>query len=131
MGNVEMLMSLLACDRIDVNKGKPLHWAAALGHLDVVKELLKSEKEVDLNTLKYLPRREMVVVRDVRSPTLVEFRVIWQGLLILGDSSGKRLLRGTLNRRLRSLKTLTECRLQIVLSVRMMAKENKMVVSTT
>jgi uncharacterized membrane protein len=102
-----------------------------MGHLDVVKELLKSKNEVHVNAVKYLPLRVMVVVRDGRSPTLVESRVIWQGLLIMGDWSGKRLLRGTLNRRLRSLKTLTECRLQISLSVRMMAKENKMVLSTT
>jgi hypothetical protein len=37
-----MVMTLVACDRIDVNKGKPLHWGAAMGHPDVVKELLKS-----------------------------------------------------------------------------------------
>jgi hypothetical protein len=37
MGNVEMVISLLACDREDVNIGKPVHWAAAMGHLDVVK----------------------------------------------------------------------------------------------
>jgi hypothetical protein len=55
MGNVEMVMSLLACDRIDVNRGEPLHWAAVVGDLDVVKELLKSKKEVDVNALKYLP----------------------------------------------------------------------------
>jgi hypothetical protein len=73
----------------------------------------------------------MVVVGDGRSPTLVESRVIWKGLLIMGDWSGKRLFRGILNRILRSLKTLTECRIQIALSVRMMAKENKMVLSTT
>jgi ankyrin repeat protein len=52
-------MSLLACDRIlDVNQGKPLHWAAAMGHLEVVKELLKSKKEVDINAVKYLPLRD-------------------------------------------------------------------------
>jgi ankyrin repeat protein len=44
MGNVDMVMRLLTCDRIDINKGEPLHWAAAMGHLDVVKELLKSEQ---------------------------------------------------------------------------------------
>jgi hypothetical protein len=55
MGNVDMVMSLLACDRIDLNTGKPLHWAAAMGHLDVVKELLKSEKQVDVNALKSIP----------------------------------------------------------------------------
>jgi hypothetical protein len=55
MGNVDMVMSLLACDRIDVNEGEPLHWAAAMGHLDVVKELLKSKKHVDVNAVKYMP----------------------------------------------------------------------------
>jgi hypothetical protein len=58
MGNVDMVMSLLACDRIDVNKGKPLHWAAAMGHLDVVKELLKSKKQVDVNAVKHIPLRD-------------------------------------------------------------------------
>ncbi|KAH9540470.1 hypothetical protein CY35_14G006900 [Sphagnum magellanicum] len=53
MGNVDMVMSLLACDRIDVNKGNPLHWAVAMGHLDVVKELLKSK--ADVNAVKFLP----------------------------------------------------------------------------
>jgi hypothetical protein len=43
--------------------------------------------------------------RDGRTPNLVESRVIWQGLL--------------------------ESRRQITLSVRMMAKENKMLLSTT
>ncbi|KAH9540468.1 hypothetical protein CY35_14G006800 [Sphagnum magellanicum] len=51
--NTDMVMSLLACDRIDVNKGKPLHCAAAMGHPDVVKELLKSK--VDVNAVKWLP----------------------------------------------------------------------------
>jgi hypothetical protein len=37
MGNVEMVMSLLACDRMDVNKGMPLLWAALMGHPDAVK----------------------------------------------------------------------------------------------
>jgi len=55
MGNVDMVRSLLACGRIDVNKGEPLHWAAGMGHLDVVKELLKSEKQVDVNEVKHLP----------------------------------------------------------------------------
>jgi ankyrin repeat protein len=55
MGNVDMVMSLLACDRIDVNKGKPLHSAAATGHLDVVEMLLQSKKQVDVNTLTWLP----------------------------------------------------------------------------
>jgi hypothetical protein len=54
MGNVDMVMSLLACNRIDVNKGKPLHWAAAMAHLDVVKELLKSKKQVNVNALKFI-----------------------------------------------------------------------------
>jgi len=53
-GNVHMVMSLLACYRIEVNKGMPLHWAAAMGHLDVVKTLLKSEKEVDVNAVKLI-----------------------------------------------------------------------------
>jgi hypothetical protein len=55
MGNVEMLMSLLACHRIEVNEGIPLHWAAAMGHLDVVEELLKSKKQVDVNAVKFIP----------------------------------------------------------------------------
>jgi hypothetical protein len=50
-----MVMALLACDRIDVNEGSPLHWAVAMGHLDVVKELLNSKKPVDLNALKAVP----------------------------------------------------------------------------
>jgi hypothetical protein len=49
----------------------------------------------------------------------------------MGDWSGMRLLRGSQTRRLRPLKTLTESRLQIMSSVRMMAKENKMLLSTT
>jgi hypothetical protein len=53
MGNVEMVMNLLACDRIDVNEGEPFHWAAAMGHPDVVKELLKSK--VDVNALNLFP----------------------------------------------------------------------------
>ncbi len=53
--NVGVVMSLLACDRIDVNKGKPLHWAVAMGHLDVVKKLLQSEKQVDVNAVKFMP----------------------------------------------------------------------------
>jgi hypothetical protein len=68
-------------------------------------------------------------VRDGRTANLVKSRVIWQGLLDYG--SGKRLLRDSLNTRLRSLKTLTESRRQIALSVRIMAKENKMLLSTT
>jgi hypothetical protein len=43
----------------------------------------------------------------------------------MGDWSDKRLLRGSLTRGLRSLKTLTWSRLQIRLSVHMMAKEIK------
>jgi hypothetical protein len=53
MGNVDMVMTLLACDRIDVSKGKPLHWAAAMGHLRVVEELLKIK--VDVNKMKFIP----------------------------------------------------------------------------
>ncbi len=49
-----MVMSLLACNRIQVNKGKPLHWAAAMGHPDVVKELLKSKKQVDVNAVEFI-----------------------------------------------------------------------------
>jgi ankyrin repeat protein len=45
-----MVMSLLACDRIDVNKGEPLHRAAEMRHPDVVKELLKSK--LDVNAVK-------------------------------------------------------------------------------
>jgi len=55
MGNVQMVMALLACDRIDVNKGSPLHWAVASGHLDVVKELLNSKRPLDVNALKWIP----------------------------------------------------------------------------
>ncbi|KAH8940864.1 hypothetical protein BDL97_14G007100 [Sphagnum fallax] len=55
MGNVDMVTSLLACDRINLNKGKPLHWAAAIGHLHVVNTLLKSKKEVDVNKMKTIP----------------------------------------------------------------------------
>jgi len=54
MGNVQMVMTLLACDRIDVNEG-PLHWAVAMGHLDVVKELLNNKKPVDVNAQKSIP----------------------------------------------------------------------------
>ncbi len=49
----------------------------------------------------------------------------------MGDWSDKRLERGSLTRRLRSLKTLTWSRLQIRLSVHMMEKQNKMLLSTT
>ncbi len=69
-------------------------------------------------------------VRDGRTPNLVESRVIWVSLS-MRDWSGKRLLRGSRTRRLRSLKTLTESRRQITLSVLMMAKEIKMLLSTT
>jgi ankyrin repeat protein len=55
MGNLQMVMALLACDRIDVNEGKHLHWAAAMGHLDVVQELLNSQKPVDVNALESIP----------------------------------------------------------------------------
>jgi hypothetical protein len=58
MGNAEMVMSLLACDRIDVNEGIPLHWAAIMGHPDVVKELLKSQKQVDKNAVQGIPLDE-------------------------------------------------------------------------
>ncbi len=78
-----------------------------------------------------LGSKEMTWVFTCGTPNLVESRVIWQGLLSMGDWSGKRLLRGSMTRRLRSLKTLTESRRQITLSVRMMAKENKMLLSTT
>ncbi|CAK9863761.1 unnamed protein product [Sphagnum jensenii] len=54
MGNVEMVKILLACDRIDLPQGEPLHWAAAMGHPDVVKELLQSQKEVDVNAVNYI-----------------------------------------------------------------------------
>jgi len=61
VGNVEMVMSLLACDRTDVNKGasslvlesRILKWS---------KSFLKSKKEVHVNAVKYLPLRVMVVV---------------------------------------------------------------------
>jgi hypothetical protein len=55
MGNVQMVIALLACVRIDLNEGSPLHWAAAMGHLDVVKELLNSKKPVDVNVLRQIP----------------------------------------------------------------------------
>ncbi|CAM6037706.1 unnamed protein product [Sphagnum compactum] len=55
MGDVEMVMSLLACDRINTNAGDPLHWAAGMGHLHVVKELLKSEKRLDVNVMRFAP----------------------------------------------------------------------------
>jgi ankyrin repeat protein len=54
MGNLEMVVTLLACDRINVNKGKPLHWAAARGYLQVVKQLLKSKKQLDVNAVKLM-----------------------------------------------------------------------------
>jgi ankyrin repeat protein len=77
MGNVEMVMSLLACDKIDVNKGKPLHCAAAMGHLDVLKELLKSKKEVDVNAVKYLPLPEMVGVQSNMAGSAYYGRLEW------------------------------------------------------
>jgi hypothetical protein len=55
MGNVQMVIALLACVRIDLNEGSPLYWAAAMGHLDVVKELLNSKKPVDVNVLRQIP----------------------------------------------------------------------------
>jgi hypothetical protein len=58
MGNVQIVMALLACDRIDVNEGRPLHWAVAMGHLDVVKELLNSPKRMDVNALQFMPPRD-------------------------------------------------------------------------
>ncbi len=51
--------------------------------------------------------------------------------LDIGDQSGKGLLRRSQTRRVRPLKTLTESRLQITSSVRIMAKGNKMLLSTT
>jgi len=59
MGNVQIVMALLACDRIDVNVGRPLHWAVATGHLDVVKELLNSQKQMDVNALENMPPGHM------------------------------------------------------------------------
>ncbi|KAH8940870.1 hypothetical protein BDL97_14G007700 [Sphagnum fallax] len=67
MGNVEMVKILLACDRIDVNKGIPLHWAAAMGHPDVVKELLQSQKQVDVNAVHYIPLASEIVKPYYRS----------------------------------------------------------------
>ncbi len=59
MGNVEMVMILLACDRIVLTQGEPLHWAAAMGHPDVVKELLQSQKQVDVNAVKWIPLKHV------------------------------------------------------------------------
>jgi ankyrin repeat protein len=70
MGNVQMVMALLACDRIDVNEGSPLHWAVAMGHLDVVKELLNSKKPVDVNALKSIP---LGVKHDIKKYNYVGF----------------------------------------------------------
>jgi hypothetical protein len=54
MGNVEMVNILLACDRIDVNKGDPLHWAATWNHREVVEALLNDVKsQVDVNAVQY------------------------------------------------------------------------------
>jgi hypothetical protein len=54
MGNVEMVNILLACDRIDVNKGRPLLWAARWNHPQVVEALLNNVKsQVDVNAVQY------------------------------------------------------------------------------
>ncbi|CAM6069008.1 unnamed protein product [Sphagnum tenellum] len=54
MGYVEMVNILLACDRIDVNKGQPLLWAARWNHPQVVKALLNDVKsQVDVNAVQY------------------------------------------------------------------------------
>ncbi|CAK9872109.1 unnamed protein product [Sphagnum jensenii] len=54
MGNVEMVNILLACDRIDVNKGQPLLWAARWNHPQVVEALLNNVKsQVDVNAVQY------------------------------------------------------------------------------
>jgi hypothetical protein len=66
MGNVQMVMSLLACDRIDLNEGEPLHWAAAMGHPDVVEQLLKSTKQVDVNAVKNIPMLDIGVRNESR-----------------------------------------------------------------
>jgi hypothetical protein len=52
MGNAEMVKTLSECDEItDVEWA--LHWAAIMGHDHVVRELLNSEREVDVNKLVY------------------------------------------------------------------------------
>ncbi len=48
----------------------------------------------------------------------------------MGDQSRKRLLRGSMTRRLTPFATLTQSRLQMTSSVRMMAKEKNMLLST-
>jgi ankyrin repeat protein len=48
MGNVEMVKTLLECDKI-TNVEWALHWAAIMGHHHVVLELLNSKREVDVN----------------------------------------------------------------------------------
>ncbi|CAK9216833.1 unnamed protein product [Sphagnum troendelagicum] len=54
MGNVEMVNILLACDRIDVNKGQPLLWATRWNHPQVVEALLNDVKsQVDVNAVQY------------------------------------------------------------------------------
>ncbi len=52
MGNVEMVKTLSECDKItDVELA--LHWAAIMGHHHVVRELLNSKREVDVNKPLY------------------------------------------------------------------------------
>ncbi len=54
LGNLEMVNILLACDRIDVNKGQPLLWAATWDHPQVVEALLNDVKsQVDVNAVQY------------------------------------------------------------------------------
>ncbi|CAM6008508.1 unnamed protein product [Sphagnum balticum] len=54
LGNVEMVNILLACERIDVNKGQPLLWAATWNHPQVVEALLNNVKsQVDVNAVRY------------------------------------------------------------------------------
>ncbi|KAH9572911.1 hypothetical protein CY35_02G176600 [Sphagnum magellanicum] len=54
LGKIEMVNRLLACDRIDVNKGQPLLWAATQGHPQVVEALLNNVKsQVDVNAVQY------------------------------------------------------------------------------
>ncbi len=49
-----MVNILLACDRIDVNKGQPLLWAARWNHPQVVEVLLNNVKsQVDVNAVQY------------------------------------------------------------------------------
>jgi len=54
MGNVEMVNILLACDRIHVNEGEPLLWAATWNHPQVVEALLNDVRsQVDVNAVRY------------------------------------------------------------------------------